>query len=181
MKDWERDAEFYDMKARLIRLEGEAQERQEKAEIVTENNERALVVITQKDLPVETKALNLRKLTDERLVKLCEKGITLERITATGRDFSINEVAKKLAYPGLGPNELMRFLRERGILSSNKQTWNKPMAEYVNDKQYFKEAIKPMPKEKQWMGTTYLQVRVTPDGIDFIRRIYERFINSTKG
>lgn len=94
---------------------------------------------------------------------------TMLALTESGECISMGELAKTLAIPGLGRNNLYDMLREEGVVQPLPST--EPYQRYVNEG-YFKRVQVPydVRGERRLGGKTL----VTPRGVTFIRNLIER-------
>ena len=101
---------------------------------------------------------------------LAPKAEFYDRVADTSSTFSLGEVAKMLDAPGLGRNNLVKFLREDGVLMAD----NVAKQRYV-DRGYFQivQADYYAPD-----GTPRVKAvtRVNEKGVDFIRRRLDEFL-----
>ncbi len=86
-------------------------------------------------LMIEASELN------SKVVELTPKAENWNRLCGTDGTMTISEVAKNLAISGMGPNNLFKFLREKGIIFYNSQSCNVPKSTLVN-KGYMKTVEK---------------------------------------
>ena len=79
---------------------------------------------------------------------------------------SISDVAKKLNRPGLGPNNLHKFLLREKVLFRNSRGYNVPYQGYI-DRGYFRVGQKPRPDSRIVDDFTL----VSQGGFAFIERL----------
>ena len=93
-----------------------------------------------------------------------------DRVADTGVTFSLGETAKMLAVPGFGRNNLIRFLREEGILMAD----NVAKQRYV-DRGYFRIVQRDYYAPD---GTTRVKAvtRVWEKGVDYIRHRLDSYL-----
>ena len=93
-----------------------------------------------------------------------------DRVADTGVTFSLGETAKMLAVPGCGRNNLIRFLREEGILMAD----NVAKQRYV-DRGYFQIVQRDYYAPD---GTTRVKAvtRVFEKGVDYIRHRLDNYL-----
>lgn len=108
-----------------------------------------------------------RRLIEEQkkqIRQLAPKAEFYDQVAASKTAIDLRSAAKVLGIPGLGQNNLFKFLRDQKILDYK----NQPMQEYIN-RGYF------CVREKKWMlgdePQVYLQTMVYQKGLDFIRRL----------
>ncbi|MDR1286292.1 MAG: phage antirepressor KilAC domain-containing protein, partial [Treponema sp.] len=106
----------------------------------------------------------IKTLTD-RLAVAEPKAETLDKITATGSDISVRELAAVLAVPHLGQNNLFERLREDGYIDG----FNRPYRQHIEagimyEKEYYVPQLEAV---KQ-------QLRITQKGVAYFARRYGR-------
>ena len=101
---------------------------------------------------------------------LAPKAEFYDRVADTASTFSLGEVAKMLDIPGLGRNNLVKFLREDGVLMAD----NVAKQRYV-DRGYFCVVQRDYYAPD---GTPRVKAvtRVKEKGVDFIRRRLDSFL-----
>ena len=104
------------------------------------------------------------------VAELLPKADFYDRVADTGVTFSLGETAKMLAVPGFGRNNLIRFLREEGILMAD----NVAKQRYV-DRGYFLVVQRDYYAPD---GTTRVKAvtRVWEKGVDYIRHRLDNYL-----
>ena len=104
------------------------------------------------------------------VAELLPKADFYDRVADTGVTFSLGETAKMLAVPGFGRNNLIRFLREEGILMAD----NVAKQRYV-DRGYFLVVQRDYYAPD---GTTRVKAvtRVWEKGVDYIRHRLDSYL-----
>ena len=107
----------------------------------------------------------------EQVQVLAPKGEFYDRVLDSPSTFSLAETAKILGYEGFGRNNLIRFLRDEGILMLD----NVAKQRYI-DRGYFELVQHDYAAPD---GTTHIRAvtRVKEKGVDYIRRRLEGRLN----
>jgi phage antirepressor YoqD-like protein len=100
---------------------------------------------------------------ENQVAELKPKTETLDKITATGSDVSVRELAAVLALPRLGQNNLFLRLREDGYIDG----FNRPYRQHIEngllyEKEYYVAGL----------NTTKTQLRVTQKGVAHFAKKY---------
>ena len=133
------------------------------------SEQKDLLLVKSRDLITQITG-ELEKVVEENeLLKkdnldLLEKNKTYNQIADYGTYMDFSQVAKELAYEGIGRNKLLAFLRGLNVLRSN----NEPYQSYV-DKGYFKVVV----KENLNLQTAHTVTLASIEGINFIRRLLD--------
>lgn len=102
---------------------------------------------------------------NRKIAELAPRAQGYDRVCAADNAQTMATVAKVL---GTGRDRLFAFLRDKGVLQTN----NLPYQRYLNAG-YFKVIEKPIAIGDKLLN--HSQTLVTPKGLDYIRRIIERF------
>ena len=105
-----------------------------------------------------------------QVARLAPKAEFFDRVAATDASFSLAEVAKMLDVPGLGRNNLIKFLRAEGILMADnvaKQRYVNRGYFHIVQADYFAPDGTPRVKAV---------TRVKEKGMDYIRRRLDAFL-----
>ncbi len=128
-------------------------------------NEDAIIlkaVAILQDRVAEQKAEIERK--NSKIKELQPKADTFDATMSSNDLIAMDEVAKVLAIPGYGRNNLFRFLRNEQILRAN----NHPYQVFI-DRGYFK-VIERQFEDRQGDSRVYLKTMVTQKGLHYIRQ-----------
>ena len=104
---------------------------------------------------------------------LLPKAEFYDRVADTGASFSLGETAKMLEIPCFGRNNLIRFLRAKGILMADnvaKQRYIERGYFHIVQRDYFAPDGTPRVKAV---------TRVYEKGVDYIRRLLDDFVELT--
>ena len=105
-----------------------------------------------------------------QVAELAPKAEFFDRVADTTSTFSLGEVAKMMDVPGCGRNNLVKFLREDGVLMAN----NVAKQRYV-DRGYF-QIVQADYFAPDGSPRVKAVTRVKEKGVDFIRRRLEAFL-----
>lgn len=111
-----------------------------------------------------------KKLRQEN-AELKPKAELADQITNADNMLNFTQLAKALNIQGFGRNNLLKFLREKGILMQGEYYNNLPKQSYIQQG-YFKAIVKPID-----MGNKVVDVitpLVTPKGIKFIYELIKK-------
>ena len=101
---------------------------------------------------------------------LLPKAEFYDRVADTNASFSLGETAKMLRFPGLGRNNLIRRLREAGILMAD----NVAKQRYV-DRGYF-QIVQSDYLAPDGRARVKAVTRVYEKGVDYIRRLMDKHL-----
>ena len=131
--------------------------------------EKKLAKFSRRDLillamDAETECEELRDLVED----LAPKAEFFDRVAKSADTFSFGATAKMMEIPGFGRNNLIKFLRDKGVLMAN----NEAMQRYV-DRGYFHIVQRDFSDEDGNIRISAV-TRGYEKGVDFIRRLLDQ-------
>jgi anti-repressor protein len=92
-----------------------------------------------------------------------------EALLASDGDLDIKETADALAVPGMGRNNLFKFLKDKNVLVDSYHVYR----EHI-DAGRFRQVPRPYTNLKTGQREISTQIMVTPKGVDYIRKLLNR-------
>jgi anti-repressor protein len=92
-----------------------------------------------------------------------------EALLSSSDDLGMKEAADALAVPGMGRNNLFKFLVNKNVLIDSYHAYR----EHI-DSGHFRQVPRPYTNLKTGEREIGTQIRVTPKGLDYIRKLIKR-------
>lgn len=109
--------------------------------------------------------VELRGIAEKKVFELTPKGEFYDTVMPSESELKMSEVAKVLAYKGIGRTKLFAFLRNKGILQANRE----PYQQFVN-RGYFRSVESTWKDKNDEVHVTTVTV-VKQKGLEYIDKL----------